>query len=63
MQKVGYVMFTIGVAGLGLLLAYVVYLNAGTIPALFVICAELIFVGRILTINDWTIKSISRTSY
>ena len=52
MEEVGHVMFTIGVAGLGLLLAYGVYLNAGTIPALFVICAELIFVGRILTIND-----------
>ena len=52
MEEVGYVIFTIGAVGLGLLLAYGIYLNAGIIPALAVICVELIFAGIILAIND-----------
>jgi hypothetical protein len=52
MEEVGYVIFTIGAVGLGLLLAYGVYLNVGIIPALTVICVELIFAGIILAIND-----------
>lgn len=52
MEKVGYVMFTIGAVGLGLLLAYGVYLNTGIIPALAVIGVELMFAGIILAIND-----------
>lgn len=52
MEKVGHVMFDIGAIGLGLLLAYGIYLNAGIIPALVTICMELIFIGIILAIND-----------
>lgn len=52
MEEVGYVIFTIGAIGLGLLLAYEVYLSAGIISALGVICAELIFAGIILAKND-----------
>ena len=52
MQKIGYVMFTIGVISLNLLLAYGIYLIAGIIPGLAIICIELIFIGRILATND-----------
>ena len=52
MEKVGYVMFDIGAVGLGLLLAYGIYINAGIIPALATICVELIITGIILAISD-----------
>lgn len=48
MEEIGYVMFTIGTIGLGILLAYGVYLSAGIFPALSVICIELIVAGIIL---------------